>query len=58
VYFTGQVVIVRAGVITPATFEQAIRRVDNQEFYIAEQPYLLGIDGPWAAAQVNYAGGV
>jgi hypothetical protein len=55
IYVTGQVLLVRGPEFAPATFEQAITRLSNQEFYIAEQGYLLGIDGPWAAAQVTYA---
>lgn len=53
IYATGQVVIARGEARAPAELEAELNRVQNQVFALAEQPYLIGLDGPHAAAQVD-----
>lgn len=43
-YVTGQVLVIRDEITTPAEFKQAIDKAHNQVALLAEQPWLVGID--------------
>lgn len=53
IYATGQIVIARDTPNMPANFEQSLDRLHNTENIVVEQPYLVGVDGTWAAALVD-----
>jgi hypothetical protein len=54
-YATGAMLISRSEPLLPVDYERSIRRTTNQVVLIAEQQYLLGVDGPWAAALIDLA---
>lgn len=50
IYATGQVAIARGDARAPASIEAELNRVTNQVFALAEQPYLIALDGTAHAA--------
>lgn len=52
-YATGQLLIVRDDITVPANFPAALDRVNNIELLLAEQTYLIAVDGPIVACQVT-----
>lgn len=53
IYATGQTIMARGQMELPADFKAAIHRIDNQQYMVAERPYIIGVDGTWAAALVD-----
>lgn len=53
IYATGQIGIARGDARAPASLEAELNRTTNQVFALAEQPYLIALDGPHAAALVD-----
>lgn len=52
-YATGLVTVTRSSAETPANLGQALNRSTNQVQLLAEQEYMIGIDGPIGAALVG-----
>lgn len=53
VYITGAILLSRGEMELPADFEESLERLHNTEMIIAERPYLIGIDGKWAACKID-----
>lgn len=43
-YVTGQVMLLKGDIVTPATFGEALNRSTNQVALLAEQPWLVAVD--------------
>lgn len=55
IYATGQPIVGLGDVSVPANFDASIKRTVNRNFLIAEQPALIGVDGPIVACQATLA---